>query len=84
MSSYYAFVLLLTLMLFNGAAVTEQKRPNLAYDSKMYDRPDARSNKVGFLNPITELFWSVKLFADSCMRLAKYPLPPLVYIVCFK
>lgn len=48
-------VWLLTLLIFSfGAAVAEQqKRPNLAYDSKIYDRHDVRTNKVGFLYSIT-------------------------------
>ena len=50
-----ALVWLLTLLLFSfGAAVTEQqKRPSLAYDSKIYERHDARANKVGFCYALT-------------------------------
>lgn len=44
-------VWLLTPLVFSfGAAVTEQqKRPSLAYDSKVYERQDVRTHKVGFL-----------------------------------
>ena len=49
------FVWLLTLLIyfFFVAAVTEQQKlPSFAYDSKIYERHDARTNKVGFLSSI--------------------------------
>jgi hypothetical protein len=43
------FVLRLTSGISFGAAVAEQqKRPSLAYDSKIYERHEVRTNKVSF------------------------------------
>lgn len=48
---------------FSGAAVTEhQKRPNLGFDGKVYERHDVRSNKVG-------LFLSQDCVLISCIKL---------------
>jgi len=46
--------LLIVLVFSFGAAVTDpQKRPSLAYDNKMYERHDVRTNKVGFRYAVT-------------------------------
>lgn len=51
------FVWLLTLLVvyfFFVTAVTEQQKlPSFAYDSKIYERHDARANKVGFCYALT-------------------------------
>jgi len=54
------FVWLLTCLVyfsFGAAATEQQKLPNFAYDSKIYERHDSRANKVGFLSAITVQAW---------------------------